>query len=1243
MRNFWLTCSTLLVVLCLVALVGSTAKQPAPVSLVPVRSAATGSLAVGSLAVGSLAVGSQAVGSQSAASALVPVDPPTALPAGAVSEGSVDPAQRLSVDVVLRPRHLAVLSNLADQLSAPGGAGGGRLGRGSFAQQFGGSPAAAADLRTLARKAGLSVASTPVDGLFLTVRGTAGQLEHFFHTRLSKVRLADGTTGRRAADPALLPRSVAGSVTSVVGLDDLAQRGPVSLVHRSVVTDTAGALDSPMTTDAGQVAPHACAAAQAEGAGSGIFTDDTLAALYGADGLYQSGADGNGQTIAVYELEPFSPSDIAAFDTCYFGATEATAMSGRLHVIPVDGGQPAGIGVMGEAALDIENVSALAPGAQIDVYEAPNTPAGSLDEFSRIIDDDSASVISTSVGLCEASMQADEPGVQAIENILFEQAAAQGQTVVSAAGDQGSSDCGVMGNRGVAPSLSVDDPASQPFVLGVGGTSVSSGPTPVESVWNDGPLGGGGGGGISKSWEASPWQVDSGVPGFANPTVIAAAENHANSAILFPAGGYLSGGTRRERGGRSGGGAVTVYYNGQWTAFGGTSSAAPLWAAMLIDTESTMACRATQPIGSRLGFAVPLLYAAAGNPATYAASFNDITTGTNSIVAGNAGLYPATVGYDMASGLGTPRFTGPDGAPGLAAALCSLAGDPSPPTVSALDPTAVPVVGGKGRSAPVVTVHGTGFANKSGPLVASVTVGGIRLTPTTGTTIPVQVVNARTLTVKVPSGSRLAPHGTGGSGAGDYQVVVTLIGGASSQPGPRSLLRYVATSGATPLPAVLSVGPTGGPKSGGSVTLHGSGFTGASQVTFGSVPAPTFRVVSDDEMTATAPAESAATHCANPTDPATDVCQVEVVVVGPGGSSAPSTILPPYQGEYAANANGYFPAPAGCDCETVAAATEYDYLAAPVITSVRAKVGADGQQYIGALTPTPVTVNGSGFDILGYLWTNLGTWTNASSSTGPTAPTLTSISPDQLTLSAPFAPAGTIPPLALPVTVQTLASPNIGDLASGTAPSNAAQVVYAPIPTVTGLKGGTRRSAGPITGGTALTVTGVDFGAATSVSVSEQTSTGYAFTTSFTVHGSTLRFLTPPTTVGVYDVEVCSATQCSQPNPAVDTFTYYAPGDPALSSLRPKGGPPGGGTAVILHGTNLGLVRAVRFGSKQATVFSNPAGTDDSGNPSIIDVVAPPGKPGTTVPIRVETLTSVMDGSGYSAPSTAAVFTYAKH
>ena len=187
---------------------------------------------------------------------------------------------------------------------------------------------------------------------------------------------------------------------------------------------------------------------------------------------------------------------------------------------PVDGGQTGGAGA-GEAALDIENLSALAPGATIDVYEAPNTEAGSLDEFGRIVADDNASVVSTSAGLCESAMVADEPGVQQVENLLFEQAAAQGQTVVAASGDSGSSDCGTDGIRPVPPPLSVDDPASQPYVLAVGGTSVSAGPGAPESAW--GNAGGGGGGGPSRTWTAPGWQADSGVRGVADPSVLAAA------------------------------------------------------------------------------------------------------------------------------------------------------------------------------------------------------------------------------------------------------------------------------------------------------------------------------------------------------------------------------------------------------------------------------------------------------------------------------------------------------------------------------------------------------------------------------------------------------------------------------------------------------------------------------------------------------------------------------------------------
>src|SRR5262252_3188715 len=119
-------------------------------------------------------------------------------------------------------------------------------------------------------------------------------------------------------------------------------------------------------------------------------------------------------------------------------------MLGRVAVKPVDGGQPAGPG-SGEAILDVQDVSAFAPGANIDVYQAPNNSFGSLDEYAKIVNDNVDQVVTTSWGLCEQAVRQGAPGAQQAENLLLQQAAAQGQTVFSAAGDSGSNDCNALG------------------------------------------------------------------------------------------------------------------------------------------------------------------------------------------------------------------------------------------------------------------------------------------------------------------------------------------------------------------------------------------------------------------------------------------------------------------------------------------------------------------------------------------------------------------------------------------------------------------------------------------------------------------------------------------------------------------------------------------------------------------------------------------------------------------------------
>lgn len=166
------------------------------------------------------------------------------------------------------------------------------------------------------------------------------------------------------------------------------------------------------------------------------YTADQIAAAYRFSSLYAAGNLGAGQTIALYELESFSPSDIATYQACYGTATSVSQ-------VPVDGGPSGSSSGGGEAALDIESLIGLAPRANILVYSGPNaavdTPgSGPYDTYAEIMSDNRAKVISTPWGLCEPQEGATNA---AAENTLFEEAAVQGQSIVAASGDSGAQDC----------------------------------------------------------------------------------------------------------------------------------------------------------------------------------------------------------------------------------------------------------------------------------------------------------------------------------------------------------------------------------------------------------------------------------------------------------------------------------------------------------------------------------------------------------------------------------------------------------------------------------------------------------------------------------------------------------------------------------------------------------------------------------------------------------------------------------
>jgi subtilase family serine protease len=260
--------------------------------------------------------------------------------------------------------------------------------------------------------------------------------------------------------------------------------------------------------------PQPCSAASAVGG----YTADLIASAYGFSSLYGAGDLGAGQTIGLYELQPYSPADVATYQGCYSTAVPITNV-GVDNPPPFTSGDDDG-----EAALDIDQLIGLDPAARIVVYQAPNTPFGAVDEYSMIVSQDQAEVVSSSWGVCEAAVLAGDRESSA-ENTLFREAAAQGQSIYVASGDTGSAAC-VQSNPSDT-SLSVQDPAAQPFATGVGGTTLFTGSlsapffwspgNPVEqSVWNDQTLlsstGRATGGGISSVWAMPSYQSGAAAP-----------------------------------------------------------------------------------------------------------------------------------------------------------------------------------------------------------------------------------------------------------------------------------------------------------------------------------------------------------------------------------------------------------------------------------------------------------------------------------------------------------------------------------------------------------------------------------------------------------------------------------------------------------------------------------------------------------------------------------------------------------
>ena len=746
--------------------------------------------------------------------------PAPLLPARAVRLGAVAPASVISLDVALTvPDQGALTAFLAGQSDRTSPYFHDFLTPVQFGQRFGPSPSQVATVEAALRGAGLTPGAVGPNRLAIPVTASAQQVERAFGISLVRYRLA-GAGGRIAYANSAAPKFAAAAaplVAGVLGLNDLA------LSSDSLSSPTGPAQARPTTVTRPDVAgPQACGDASATANQFGGYTANELASYYLMSPLYGLGDYGQGVRVALAEIGPNLPADITTYEKCY-------GIKTAVKYLKVDGGAGTGSGApTPEAALDIEDVAGLAPRAAIDVYQAPGSDKSVYDMFNDIVKADKDKVVSASFGGCEALFKAQDPVYLTMVYTVMKEAAAQGQTVFASSGDSGSSSCYPFNKSGTP-----DDnfPASSPDVVAVGGTTIL--PSGGETTWNESSdQAGAGGGGVSIEWCMPAYQykpaISGLISGHSKKNTACKTSNKGTYVREIP---DVSADADPESG-------YTIYAAGSWQVTGGTSAAAPLWAAIaaLIDASPFCADYDSGPAG----VLPPGLYGMTSANHSYVyesvpEGLVDVTEGTNDYKpTGYAGgLYPATKGFDMATGLGVPLVSGEDGSqnpsmyyPGLAALMCQYyARKLTTRSVTGITPSA-----GKAGHAITVTVHGTGFLPIAGADKA--VVGKLVLAATCSSTtlckVTLPALSARTVNVRIAV-EDLAPT-----------AVKT-----------KDQFRYALP----PTTAKLSPG-AGTHKGGTTVTITGSNFVNVGSVRFGGKAGTHLKVISATKLTVVAPAGS---------------------------------------------------------------------------------------------------------------------------------------------------------------------------------------------------------------------------------------------------------------------------------------------------------------------------------------------------------------------------------------------------
>jgi uncharacterized membrane protein len=487
-----------------------------------------------------------------------------------------------------------------------------------FASKFGASPSDIAKVTGWLQSHGFTVEEVPAGNRAIIFSGNASQVSDAFKTEMRQYHVNGVQHLANASDPRI-PAALASVVGGVLKLHDF----------RHQAQSVKGA---PVASAQGVGAMFNLVA------GMNLLGPADYYTIYDIDPLLSAGINGAGQTIAVLARSDIYLSDVQSFRSM-FGLK---ANDPKFIVTNSDPGQVNGDNL--ETTLDTEWAGAVAPNAAIKVIISSSSGSSDGIDLSATyaVNNNVAPIISLSYGGCEASMGSTE---LAFYNSLWKQAAAQGQTVLVAAGDSGAAGCDSAGAAKAVGGKAVNGLCSSPYSTCVGGTEFVEGSNPgqywlpasnattlasvlsyiPETTWNESGTASlsAGGGGASTVYTKPAWQTGAGVPADGKrdvPDVSMTAAMHDGYTVVQ--GGEM----------------------GYIFPVGGTSAATPSFAALI--------ALVNQKYNSSQGCINSVLYPLAAKQAAGGAPvFHDITTGNNS-VPGQTG-FSAAAGYDQATGLGS--------------------------------------------------------------------------------------------------------------------------------------------------------------------------------------------------------------------------------------------------------------------------------------------------------------------------------------------------------------------------------------------------------------------------------------------------------------------------------------------------------------------------------------------------------------------------------------------------------------